>query len=88
MAAMPGFFKTRLMESARGSAKTLEAARPLVERSQVSAEEVAERMLLAASRGRTHFVYPSRYATLWRLKRLMPQTFQRLLPRLLNRRPE
>lgn len=88
MAAMPGFFKTRLMESARGSARTLEAARSLVERSQVSAEEVAERMLLAASRGRTHFVYPSRYATLWRLKRLMPQTFQRLLPRLLNRRPE
>jgi hypothetical protein len=44
-------------------------------------------MLWAASRGRTHFVYPGRYATLWRLKRLMPQRFQRLLPRLLGRGP-
>lgn len=88
VAAMPGFFKTRLMESARGSAKTLHAARPLVERSSVSASDVAERMLLAASRGRNYFVYPGRYAFLWRLKRLMPQTFQRLLPKLLDRRAQ
>jgi NAD(P)-dependent dehydrogenase (short-subunit alcohol dehydrogenase family) len=87
VAAMPGFFRTRLIEGARGNPKTLESARRLVEDSGIEAAQVAEAMLWAASRGRTHFVYPGRYATLWRLKRLMPQRFQRLLPRLLGRGP-
>jgi hypothetical protein len=56
-----------------------------MQESNVEAAEVAEAMLSAAARGRTHFVYPSRYVTLWRLKRLMPQRFQALLPRLLSR---
>ena len=42
-------------------------------------------LLLAAARGRTHFVYPSRYQWLWRLKRLSPGGFQKWLPRLLAR---
>jgi NAD(P)-dependent dehydrogenase (short-subunit alcohol dehydrogenase family) len=52
VAAMPGFFRTRLLDAARG---------------------------------RTHFVYPSRYQWLWRLKRLSPGRFQTWLPRLLSR---
>lgn len=83
--AMPGFFRTRLLESARGPERTLDGARRIMEASNIEADEVAEAMLSAAARGRTHFVYPARYATLWRLKRLMPQRFQRLLPRLLSR---
>ena len=83
--AMPGFFRTRLLESARGPERTLDGARRIMQDSNVEADEVAEAMLTAAARGRTHFVYPARYATLWRLKRLMPQRFQRLLPRLLSR---
>jgi short-subunit dehydrogenase len=86
VAAMPGFFQTRLMESARGPDRTLEAARRLIETSNLAAEQVAEEMLWAAARGSTHFVYPSRYRWLWRLKRAMPQRFQKLLPRLLKRR--
>lgn len=85
LVAMPGFFRTRLLEGARGPEKTLEGARRIMQESNLEAEEVAEAMLTAAARGRTHFVYPSRYATLWRLKRLMPQYFQRLLPKLLSR---
>jgi len=84
-AAMPGFFQTRLMESARGSERTLSAARRLIDTSGITAEEMAELMLSAAARGQTHFVHPIRYRNLWRLKRLMPQRFQSLLPRLLNR---
>lgn len=83
--AMPGFFRTRLLESARGHDKTLKAAARLIEESGLEAGEVAEEMLSAAARGRTHFVYPARYVRLWRLKRLMPQYFQKLLPRLLRR---
>lgn len=85
LVAMPGFFRTRLLESARGPERTLEGARRIMQESNVEAAEVAEAMLSAAARGRTHFVYPSRYVTLWRLKRLMPQRFQALLPRLLSR---
>ena len=86
MVAMPGFFRTRLIETARGNEKMLQAASKLIERSGLSAEEVAEQMLLAAGRNRSHFVYPRAYLTYWRLKRLMPQYFQKLLPRLLKSR--
>ena len=84
--AMPGFFRTRLIETARGTERTLAAARKQLDDSGIEAEEVAEAMLFAAARGRTHFVYPSQYAFLWRLKRAMPQRFQKLLPRLIKRR--
>jgi len=83
--AMPGFFRTRLLESARGQEKTLQAAARLIEKSGLEAAEVAEQMLSAAARGRTHFVYPAKYGWFWRLKPLMPQYFQKLLPRLLRR---
>jgi NAD(P)-dependent dehydrogenase (short-subunit alcohol dehydrogenase family) len=84
--AMPGFFRTRLIETARGTERTLAAARKQLDDSGIEAEEVAEAMLFAAARGRTHFVYPSQYAFLWRLKRAMPQRFQKWLPRLIKRR--
>jgi NAD(P)-dependent dehydrogenase (short-subunit alcohol dehydrogenase family) len=83
--SLPGFFRTRLLESARGHDKTLKAAARLIEESGLEAGVVAEEMLSAVARGRTHFVYPARYVRLWRLKRLMPQYFQKLLPRLLQR---
>lgn len=86
MVAMPGFFRTRLIETARGDEKILKSAGRLIEESGVTAEEVAERMLAAAGSGRTHFVYPREYRTYWRLKRLMPQYFQKLLPRLARAR--
>jgi NAD(P)-dependent dehydrogenase (short-subunit alcohol dehydrogenase family) len=85
VAAMPGFFRTRLMEGARGPEKTLAKARGIMEGSNLEASDVAEALLLAAARGRTHFVYPPRYLMFWWLKRLMPQYFQKLLPRLLRR---
>lgn len=85
LVAMPGFFRTRLIEGARGAPKVLEAARRLLDDSNLEAAEVAEAMLYAAARGRTHWVYPSKYVPLWYLKRAMPQRFQRLLPRLLKR---
>ena len=84
-AAMPGFFRTRLLESARGPEKTVAGARRVMEDSNLSAEVVADALLTAVARGQTHFVYPGRYRTLWRLKRLMPAYFQKLVPRLLRR---
>jgi NAD(P)-dependent dehydrogenase (short-subunit alcohol dehydrogenase family) len=85
MAAMPGFFRTRLMEGARGPQKTLAGAQKLIEDSNLEAADVAEAMLHAAARRRTHWVHPARYQRLWWFKRLAPQQFQRTLPRLLKR---
>lgn len=84
LAAMPGFFRTRLIETARGPERALKAAGRLIDDSGLSAEEVAEQMLSAAGRRQTHFVYPPKYRMFWRLKRLMPQYFQTLFPRLLK----
>jgi NAD(P)-dependent dehydrogenase (short-subunit alcohol dehydrogenase family) len=85
VAAMPGFFRTRLLENARGAEKTLSKARSIMQGSNLEADDVAEALLSAAARGRTHFVYPPHYLGLWWLKRLVPESFQKLLPRLLRR---
>jgi NAD(P)-dependent dehydrogenase (short-subunit alcohol dehydrogenase family) len=86
LVAMPGFFVTRLMETARGSEKTLASARKLVEQADTTAEQVAEAILWSAARGNNYCVYPEKYLWLWRLKRWMPQRFQKILPKLLGRR--
>lgn len=86
MVAMPGFFVTRLMETARGSEKTLSSARKLVEQATVSAEQAAEAILWAAARGNRYCVFPAKYRWLWRLKRWMPGLFQTILPKILGRR--
>lgn len=85
VAAMLGFFRTRLLDSARGPDKVLVGARRIMEGSNLDAATVAEYLLAAAARGRTHVVYPSRYQNLWRLKRAFPQGFQTFFPRLADR---
>ena len=84
-AAMPGFFRTRLMEGARGPDRVLAGAQRLMEDSRLTAEDVAEQVLFLAGAGRTHIVYPSYYRWIWRWKRLAPQSFQRLFPKFLAR---
>jgi NAD(P)-dependent dehydrogenase (short-subunit alcohol dehydrogenase family) len=85
MAAMPGFFRTRLIENARGPQRTLASAQKLIDGSRLEADVVAEALLHAVAQGRTHWVYPAQYQRLWWLKRLMPERFQRLLPKMLKR---
>jgi short-subunit dehydrogenase len=79
-AAMPGFFRTRLMDGARGPDKMVSAGHRLIDTSNLEADEVAEQVLILAGAGRTHIVYPPRYRWLWRLKRLAPQSFLRWFP--------
>jgi NAD(P)-dependent dehydrogenase (short-subunit alcohol dehydrogenase family) len=82
VAAMPGFFRTNLLAQARGPERIVAGARRIMEDSRLDAAAVAQVLLARAARGRTHLVYPGRYVFLWRLKRLMPQRFQTLFPRL------
>ena len=85
MVVMPAFFRTSIIDNGRGPARVLDAARKLVENSGLEAPEVAEAILMAASRGRTHLVYPPKYRGLWWLKRFMPQRWHQIFPRLTRR---
>lgn len=83
--AMPGFFRTRLMEHARGPEATIQLARKLVESSGLEADAVARQVLGKAARGRTYIVLPGEYRFLWRFKRFAPARFQRFMIRFRNR---
>jgi NAD(P)-dependent dehydrogenase (short-subunit alcohol dehydrogenase family) len=79
--AMPGFFRTRLMEHARAPADARRFAERLMERSNVDAAAVAREILARAAAGDVHVVTPAGYRWLWRCKRLAPRTFMRWLGR-------
>jgi short-subunit dehydrogenase len=79
--AMPGFFRTHLMDRARAPAATLELARKLIRASNLEADEVAREILGRAAGGRTYVVLPRQYRFLWRFKRFAPARFQRFMIR-------
>ena len=85
--AMPGFFRTRLMEHARAPAYLRAAAGRLMDRSDMAADAVAGEILARAASGELHLVLPADYRWLWRFKRLAPRTFARWLARQGWRRP-
>lgn len=77
--AMPGFFRTRIMEHARAPADAKQFAERLIDRANLDAAPVAEEILARAAGGALHVVLPSRYRWLWRFKRLAPRSFTRWL---------
>jgi NAD(P)-dependent dehydrogenase (short-subunit alcohol dehydrogenase family) len=77
--AMPGFFRTRLMEHARVPADVRGDAEKLIERSNLEAGPVAREIIGRAAGGATHIVLPASYRWLWRFKRLAPRSFMRWL---------
>lgn len=79
MVVMPGFIPTRLLETMRAPPVHAAAAERVMGRSRYSAERAAADILSAAARGRLYAVLPGTYAALWRLKRLLPVLFVRLL---------
>ena len=76
-AAMPGFFRTRLMEHARAPAGAAGFARKMMQASNLEADAVALEIVSRAAAGATHIVLPARYRWLWRFKRLAPRTYLR-----------
>jgi short-subunit dehydrogenase len=84
-AAMPGFFRTRLMENARAPADARGFAEKMMRRSNLEADEVALEIVTRAAAGATHIVLPGGYRWLWRYKRLAPRSFLRWLARIRQR---
>jgi short-subunit dehydrogenase len=85
--AMPGFFRTRLMEQARAPADVRAFAERLMDRSRMAAGEVAREILARAAAGEVLLVLPADYRWLWRHKRLAPHSFMRWLGRQRWRQP-
>ena len=75
--AMPGFFRTRIMESARAPADARRFGERLMDRANLEAGPVAEEILARAAGGALYVVLPARYRWLWRFKRLAPRSFTR-----------
>jgi short-subunit dehydrogenase len=76
-AAMPGFFRTRLMEHARAPADARGFAQKMMQKSNLEADAVAREIVTRAAAGATHIVLPASYRWLWRFKRLAPRAFLR-----------
>jgi NAD(P)-dependent dehydrogenase (short-subunit alcohol dehydrogenase family) len=84
-AAMPGFFRTRLMDHARAPAAAAGFAQKMMQASNLEADVVALEIVSRAAGGATHIVLPGRYRWLWRFKRLAPRAYLRWMVSLRRR---
>jgi NAD(P)-dependent dehydrogenase (short-subunit alcohol dehydrogenase family) len=78
--AMPGFFKTHLLDDCRAPPAETAMARHLMTHSKYTVQRAAEDILGAAAAGEFYIVVPGRYATLWRFKRWLPRRFLAAFP--------
>lgn len=70
--ACPSFFRTNLMETARGSEETVEKAKKFVGNSPLGAAEIAEKIYRGVER-REFLILPDATARrVWHMKRLLP----------------
>lgn len=82
---LPFFFQTNLARRLRGSDEDRARAERITERSQTTAEAVAERVLDGAGRGRLYVIYPRKAWWLWHAKRLFPRGYLQGAGRLFGR---
>jgi NAD(P)-dependent dehydrogenase (short-subunit alcohol dehydrogenase family) len=73
--AMPGFFRSNLLQTMRAPPRERAIAEELMETSGHDAAQAAKVILHGVAEQRLYIVWPPQYALLWRLKRLMPQWF-------------
>jgi NAD(P)-dependent dehydrogenase (short-subunit alcohol dehydrogenase family) len=78
---MPGFFETDIDAAMRGPESARAMARTLMERSDLSADEVAAHALREAGRDRIHILMTDwRSLLIWHFRRFLPGTYVRQLP--------
>jgi NAD(P)-dependent dehydrogenase (short-subunit alcohol dehydrogenase family) len=75
--AMPGFFRTHLLDHMRAPPAENALAHRLMDNSGHGAQEAAHALLAAAAAGDVHIVWPPQYRMAWRLKRWFPAWFLR-----------
>ncbi len=76
----PAFFKTNLLETARAADQQLLAmGRSAFERATMSADDVAAAALRAVERGKLYCLPMREGRMIWRIKRLVPERFVKLV---------
>ena len=76
----PAFFKTNLLETARSAdAQLMAMARGAFERATVTADDVAAAALQAVERGKLYCLPMREGRVVWRIKRLLPERFVKML---------
>lgn len=75
---LPSFFQTDIASTLKDPAHQ-EQARRLVERSGLTADEVAHETLRQAGRGKIHILYPREARLIWHFRRLLPATYVKRL---------
>ena len=75
--AMPGFFRTHLLDEMRAPPEENRLAHQLMDHSGHDPVEAAAALLAAAAAGDTWIVWPREYRLAWRLKRWFPGWFLR-----------
>jgi NAD(P)-dependent dehydrogenase (short-subunit alcohol dehydrogenase family) len=73
--AMPGFFRTSLLETLRAPPEASGLARRLMQGSRYDARAAARAILAAAAERKLYVVWPREYLWAWRLKRFFPLWF-------------
>jgi short-subunit dehydrogenase len=75
-AVMPSFFKTNVMQHARGSNDALAMAQKLIDNSNLDAEPVAKEILAKAGQKKLHIILPKQARTRALIKRFLPGYFR------------
>ena len=73
--AMPGFFRTHLLDHMRAPPAENQLAHRIMDNSGHDPDEAAHALLAAAAAGELYVVWPPEYRWAWRLKRWFPLWF-------------
>jgi len=75
---MPTFFKTKVMQHARGKAEELEMSKMIFATSELTPERVAKHVLKKVGKGRFHIILPADAKFMFFMKRFFPSVLLRL----------
>lgn len=76
---MPAFFQTNIAAAMRGAQGERQMTEMLLQRSALTAEEVAAETLRQAGRDAIHIIYPRQAKFIWHFRRLLPATYVKRL---------
>ncbi len=75
----PAYFKTNIAQSARGGERVKKTTQFFIDHSKLEAKEVAQEILHRAGKGEFYIILPKAARKQWRLKRLAPTWFRKLV---------